>query len=632
MGDLTYAYTLEWAGPVVVHTWLHLSVEASDNVAVANVTFTFLLDGRVAVDTVPSAGNVYEATFEIDFWAHYMNACGDSAQCLHPLTQDSWKGEETSSSSARLSSSMEAPYKTGGWGLHGVRYPSERLERALELLGRRGIVAGVPRPPPPLAPASKTRLKDNELRRLRAISHLSSEDGVRIAHSLGKSYMDLLAVRLGLPLEVTDAVVFPESEEEVQGVIEWAAEEGVALVPFGGGTSVLGGVRPIRGEHRAVVTVSLRRLNHVLSVNETSLLADAQAGIFGPELEAALQTKGLTLGHYPQSFHFSSLGGWIATRASGHLSGRYGRIEDMVQAVRLVTPRGEIETRSVPARSAGPDLKEVVLGSEGTLGIIVGAVLRVHRLPESKENRVALFPSFLGALDVTRGMLQAGVSPSLLRISDQQESAMILSLVGLEVEDSPAQVLLGFEGSQGEVESGLDQALNLWTTAGGVDMGPEVATSWEEEYYKSPYLRDDLMDRGLLVETLETSANWDVLPTLYEHVRDSLHRALQGQGLPGLVLCHLSHAYTDGGSLYFTVLAPRLQAKEVEQWEQLKIAATEAVLRGGTLSHHHGIGCDHVRWLRDEIGATGVEALRSLKQALDPQGIMNPGKLLEAGP
>lgn len=473
-------------------------------------------------------------------------------------------------------------------------------------------------------------MESTALEALRGVAEVTLDDRDRLVHSFGKSYLDLLRTRLGQVDEVTDAVAYPKSPEEVTRLLELAASHGVAVVPFGGGTSVLGGLRPLSGRQDAVITIDLRHLNRVLEVDDISLLVRVEAGIAGPDLEEALRGRGLTLGHFPQSFHYSTLGGWIATRATGHLSGEYGRIEDMVQAVRILTPEGELETRSVPARSVGPGVVDLVLGSEGTLGIVVDAVIRVRREPKSHARRGLLYQDFLAAIDGAREMVQRGILPSLFRVSDEEESSMIGFLAGLEAEDVPCVVLLGYEGTESGAATRMDAAVQLWTDAGALDIGEDPAATWEEEYYTTPYLRDDLLTRGLLVDTLETAASWSKLKRLHQAVRQSIVDVFKSQGIEGLVLCHLSHLYRDGASLYYTVLAPQIRGREVEQWWEIKEAATEALLReGGTISHHHGIGTDHLRWMEKEHGEAALKALRALKHAMDPKGIMNPGKVVQ---
>jgi alkyldihydroxyacetonephosphate synthase len=519
--------------------------------------------------------------------------------------------------------------KWWGWGLPEEKYPQDALDRLLEYLRARGLRIGEPVGPPemPSLPASRLTAEDVEV--LREASELTIEDEERLFHSLGKGYLDLLDARKGR-IEATDAVILPDSVDEVRRVLEVAANRGLAVVPFGGGTSVQGGVRPLRGTHRAVVTVDLRRLNRVLEVDEESLLVRAEAGILGPELEEALQGRGLTMGHYPQSFHFSTLGGWIATRSSGHLSGLYGRIEDMVQSVKVVTPAGEVITKEVPARATGPELRELLVGSEGVLGIIVEAVLRVRQLPEARQERSFLFGSFSQALEATRRLVQADISPALLRVSDEEETGVLLAVAGIETEDDVSIAILGFEGPSAKTSDEMRAALEAWKGSGGLDMGPEAAEAWREEYYRTPYLRDELVARSVLVETLETASSWSRLVALHNAVHETVREAYDEQGIQGLVFCHLSHAYRVGGSLYFTLLAPQLEGREREQWMELKQRATEAILReGGTLSHHHGIGSDHLQWMEAEHGEVALRAFKAIKKVLDPGGHMNPGKLLE---
>lgn len=523
---------------------------------------------------------------------------------------------------------MVGTAKWWGWGTPEERYPERRLARVLDLLTARGMPPHAPRdaPEPPHLPAS--RLGSKALGTLQRIGEVTLDEKERLAHSLGQSYLDLLAARHGGPEEVTDAVAYPGSAEEVRRLIEAAPTLGYAVVPFGGGTSVLGGVRPLRGGHRSVLTVDLVNLDRVLHVDEIARLARVEAGIRGPALEDHLRAHELLLGMYPQSFHFSSVGGWIATSASGHLSGGYGRMADLVQAVRVATPQGSLETRTVPARAVGPSVKDIVLGSEGILGIIVEATLRVRPLPTTRARTALLVPDFSQALEGCRRLLHHGVRPTLLRVSDEAETEMMAALAGMEGEDHPSLVLLGLEG--GDAEDRLRRATEAWTPEGGADLGEAGVAAWEAEYYAAPYLRDELIDRGYLVDTLETAASWSALHSLYAATRQAIREVFNGWGLDALLLCHLSHAYPDGGSLYFTLLAPQLPGRERAQWWEVKRAATEAILEhGGTLSHHHGIGVDHRQWMEAEHGKASLTALQGLKRALDPQGIMNPGKVLE---
>ncbi len=516
------------------------------------------------------------------------------------------------------------------WGSPDQQYPPERLGLVLRFLKSKGIGFSDSRDSPDLPAVPASRLRAADLETLEGVVEIALGDMDRLTHSLGQSYLDLLQARLGQVGEFTDAVAYPKNGLEVKRLLEIAASRGIAIVPYGGGTSVLGGLKPFAGRHHAVVTVDLHHLNSVPEIDEVSLLARVEAGISGPELEEALQAVDLTLGHYPQSFHYSTLGGWIATRASGHLSGEYGRMEDIVQAVHVLTPEGPLETKSVPARSAGPGVKDLVLGSEGVLGVIVQAVVRVRRKPEAHRRRALLVQDFSTAIETARQMVQAGVLPALFRISDEEESGMIAWLAGMEAEDVPSVVLLGYEGTEAGVANQMQQAVEFWTAAGALDIGEDPAATWEEEYYRAPYLRDELLARNLLVDTLETAASWSKLEAVYRRVRRSIQKAYTAQNIGGLVLCHVSHLYRDGGSLYYTLLAPRLKGREVEQWWEIKEAATLAILEeGGTISHHHGVGMDHLRWMTEEHGEAALKGLRALKDAVDPQGIMNPGKVVD---
>ncbi len=520
--------------------------------------------------------------------------------------------------------------KWWGWGDPDTRYPEQMLPRTLAYLESLGIRFTEPRdePQPPALPP--TALTETDREALAAVCEIGTGEEERLVHSLGKSYLDLLSAWKGELERVTDAVAYPRAAREVATLLRVAAAHGVAIVPFGGGTSVLGGVSPVRGVHYAALTVDLRRLNRVLEVDEDSGLVRVESGIAGPDLEAALADHGLTLGHYPQSFHFSTLGGWIATRSAGHASGTYGRMENLVQALTVITPAGEVKTTEAPARSTGPELKHLLLGSEGRLGIVVEAVIRAHPAPEVTAGRGFLLPSFPQALDRCRGMIRGGIRPATVRVSNTEETRALMASRGLKSQDAGSFVLLEFRGSAERVPEEMDRAIAHWTEGRVWDLGGEAASGWEEEYYRAPYLRDELLARGLFVETLETATSWSNLETLYGGVKEALEEAFRAGGTPGAVLCHLSHAYRDGASLYFTLLTTRTPGEERTQWEAVKTAATETLLDlGGTLSHHHGIGMDHRRWMEREHGPVGIRALRALKGALDPKGIMNPGKAWE---
>lgn len=475
--------------------------------------------------------------------------------------------------------------------------------------------------------------------RVRPPCSCSADPLERLRHSAGKSTADLLRLRAGRVEAAPDAVAYPQTPEEVGEVLRWAEREKCALVPFGGGTSVVGGVAPLCGEHRAVVTVDMKRLCRVLETDPTSGLARAESGILGPDLERELARIGLSLGHFPQSFEFSTLGGWIATRSAGQNSTLYGKIEDLVRAVRLIAPTGELVTRTLPATATGPELKELMVGSEGVLGVILEATVRVHRKPARTRFASFLLDRFAAGVETVRTILQDGLHPAIVRLSDEEETelgrkmsvpsfardwgAKILGWMGKGALLRGVHLLVGFEGVEELLGKELEHVRGIVRRLGGISIGAGPGIRWERERFRHPYLRDELLGRGVAVDTLETAAPWSLLLPLVSAVRACLARA-------PLVLCHLSHAYPDGASLYFTFFFDgRDPDGALTEWERMKRKASDAIVAGGgTISHHHAVGVDHRAWLERERGQGQVALLRSLKKVLDPAGIMNPGKLV----
>ncbi|MDP2948122.1 MAG: FAD-binding oxidoreductase, partial [Chloroflexota bacterium] len=418
-----------------------------------------------------------------------------------------------------------------------------------------------------------------------------------------------------------------------------------AVIPFGGGTSVVGGVEPVAG--RPAVTLDLQRLDRVLQLDPISATATVEAGILGPALEARLNAAGFTLGHFPQSFEYSSLGGWIATRSGGQKSTLYGKIDKRVQSLRLAFPGGIIATPPVPAAAAGPDFTQLIAGSEGVLGAITQATVRLAPFPRRSDYRGYLFPAFAAGLEAARELMQSGLRPAVLRLADEAETetnlAMRAAPVGLKASaverlgrwylarrglrlDGAALLILGFEGEEDSVRTEWQRARPILRRHEGVSLGHGPGRAWERSRFELPYLRDLLLDHAIMVDTLETATTWDRYLALYRSVRAAIDGALKGEGM---VMAHLSHAYPDGGSIYFSFLARQEESHELEQWQQVKTAATDAIMdAGGALSHHHGIGSDHRPWMAAYLGPAGAQALAALKQTFDPQDIMNPGKLI----
>jgi alkyldihydroxyacetonephosphate synthase len=496
----------------------------------------------------------------------------------------------------------------------------------------------------PAVPVQDVRLPagglgDRERDRLAAIvgaPHVRAEDRVRLLHTRGKSTKDLLRIRSGEADDAPDAVVFPGSHEEVLELLAVCEDASIAVVPFGGGTSVVGGLEPRRDGFGAVIALDLGRMNRLLELDEQSRTAALEPGLRGPEAEALLADRGYTIGHHPQSFQYASIGGFAAARSSGQASAGYGRFDDRVVAMRVATPRGAIELGRAPKSAAGPDLRQLFLGSEGTLGVITALRLEVSPRPEARVYEGWRFDTFAGGCAAVRRLAQDGPLPTVLRLSDEAETAVNLARPTQLAEgagasgdraDGGALAITGYEGTAEDVERRRDGASAV-IRALGADPDPAAGADWYDGRYKGPYLRDALLDAGALVETLETATFWSGLERLYGAVRQSLQATLADLGTPPVVLCHISHVYRSGASLYFTVGAAQLD-DPVSQWSTTKAAASDAILAaGGSITHHHGVGIDHRDHYEREVGPLAIEALRAVKATLDPAGILNPGVLI----
>ena len=464
----------------------------------------------------------------------------------------------------------------------------------------------------------------------------------RVRHATGSGYVDLAERRSGALEDAPDAVVLPDSEAEVEAVLDCCAREGVAVVPFGGGTSVVGGVAPIRGGHSRLISLDLSRLREV-SLDRTSMTATLGAGLRGPEAEEALNGLDVTLGHFPQSFEYATIGGFAATRSAGQASSGFGRFDELVTSLRMCTPAGTLSTLETPHTAAGPSLRELAVGSEGVFGVIPEATVRVRRRAASERYETWMAESWEAGCETIRSLAQDDALPDVIRLSDAEETRMSLALSGpsgvagalfgrylsLRGRSQGCLVVVGIEGARERVSRRRTVVANALRRGGAVYLGQAGGRSWKRGRYEGPYLRDALMDAGAMVETLETSHTWTRLQELYAGVGTAIRKALEEQGTPGIVLCHLSHAYPDGASLYFTFVARRLPGEEIEQWRKVKTAASEAIVSAqGTITHHHAIGRDHAPYMEAEVGALGIDLLRSAKERLDPAGILNPGKLI----
>jgi alkyldihydroxyacetonephosphate synthase len=534
------------------------------------------------------------------------------------------------------------------WGWGDVQRPPGLPPHALSFLRETIDLDGTLSVPPALEnvkidPQSIPSQVLAALREALGSQHVRDDHADRVLHAAGKGYPDLVRMRAGAPAGAPDAVLYPASREQLRELLTLCANASLAVVPFGGGTSVVGGVQPIRGSHRGVVALDMSRMASVIELDRSSLTVTVQAGARARELERWLAARGLTLGHFPQSFEYVSLGGCAATRSAGQASTGYGRFERMVQGLRMLAPAGDVELAVLPASAAGPAMREVLVGSEGTLGVIDELTLRVRRAPATRVYEGVFFESFAAGVHAFRELSQRHAAPDVARLSDSQETRMSLALagaggvkgrlgrayLGVRGYRGGCLAILGFEGERQEVSERRGRALAIVRDHGGLRVGSSPGEAWLASRFSAPYLRDELLTHRVIVETLETATGWSKLEALHRRVLDAIERSLRACGTPGIAMCHVSHLYETGASLYFTFLAPQKQGSELAQWQAVKVAASAAIVEGGgTITHHHAVGHDHTPWMQHEIGAEGVAALRALKAELDPTGIMNPGKLL----
>jgi alkyldihydroxyacetonephosphate synthase len=552
----------------------------------------------------------------------------------------------------------ERRLKHWGWGWEDQVPSEEELRAAAAGIRERFGFGGEPEKAVPLDEVS---LREPRLKAPSALGDLFTGGHYeRTAHALGKAYRDVVRGFRGEFGNPPDLVAFPKDESEIEVVLEWAEAEGAAVVPFGGGTSVVGGVEARLGD-RPVVSLDLKRLDRVLEVDRESLAARIQAGATGPGLEDQLRQHGLTLRHFPQSFEYSTLGGWVATRAGGHFATLHTHIDDLVESVRAITPRGAWQSRRLPGSGAGPSPDRALIGSEGILGVIADAWVRVRPRPELKSSCAVEFDDFLAAAGAVREIAQSGLNPANCRLLDAMEAGTTGAGSG-----EKSLLVLGFESPHLPVDEPMRLALDIAQSHGGVptspppgrsssraarqgpaarasgqdgdsDDGGSAVEAWRGAFLLAPYLRDTFVACGVLSETFETAITWDRFEdfhaTTMEAVRTKVAEVCdapaEGTGAPR-VSCRFTHVYPDGPAPYFTVLAPAIRGGEVEQWDEIKAAAAEAVIEGGgTITHHHAVGRDHRPWYDRQRPAPFAAALRAAKAELDPAGMLNPGVLID---
>ncbi|MGH1563748.1 FAD-binding oxidoreductase [Mumia sp. DW29H23] len=517
------------------------------------------------------------------------------------------------------------------WGnpAHAIALPAG-TQAALDALGiqpRNAPVApeDVVLPGPAVPDAVRTALEAAV-----GAAHVGDGDMDRLRHTRGWSTPDILRMRAGDTADTPDLVVRPGSHDEVVAVLRACSDGGVAVVPYSGGTSVVGGLAPDRAGFAGVVALDLGRLDALVAVDPVSRTATLEAGMRGPRVEELLLAEGLTLGHFPQSYEGASIGGYAAARSAGQSSAGYGRFDDMVVGLVLATPRGTLTLGTAPKSAAGPDLRQLVLGSEGTLGVITSVTVRVRPVPQERVFEGWRFPSFEAGTEAVRRLAQDGPLPTVLRLSDEAETAINLADPSGGPTDAPGGCLAitGYEGEPDEVAARRARATAVIEQCGGEPAGTDAGEAWRRGRFHGPYLRDPLLDAGALVETLETVTFWSNVPRLKAAVTEAVQGALGEQGTPAIVLCHVSHVYETGASLYFTIACAQSD-DPLAQWARAKEAANAAIRASdAAISHHHGVGTDHRATYAEEIGPLGVDVLRAVKATLDPAGILNPGVLV----
>ena len=531
----------------------------------------------------------------------------------------------------------ERRLKHWGWGYEDQAPTAQQLREAGEGIRERFGFGGEAERPLPL---EQVELRPGRLKAPERLGDLFSDGRYeRVSHALGKSYRDVVQGFYGRFPNPPDLVAFPRDESEIETVLSWAEAEGAAVIPFGGGTSVVGGVEPRLGE-RPAVTMDLRRLDRVLEVDPVSLAARIQAGATGPRLEEQLREHGLTLRHFPQSFEYATLGGWVATRAGGHFATLETHIDDLVESVRAITPRGTWESRRLPGSGAGPSPDRLLVGSEGILGAIAEAWVRVRPRPEFKSSCGVEFGDFLAAAGAVREIAQSGLHPANCRLLDASEAELTGAGSG-----AANLLILGFESAHGPVHTAMEAAIAIAREHGGVPGevrgggggGDDAVGSWRGAFLLAPYLRDTFVACGVLSETFETAITWDRFEEFHASVIEAARTAVaavsgvaaEGPGAPR-VSCRFTHVYPDGVAPYFTVLAPAVRGGEVEQWDEIKAAVSAALIDGGgTITHHHAVGRDHRPWYDRQRPAPFAAALRAAKAELDPAAVLNPGVLID---
>ncbi|MFM1555812.1 MAG: FAD-binding oxidoreductase [Limisphaerales bacterium] len=546
--------------------------------------------------------------------------------------------------------------KWWGWGHEDVSFSDVDKPKLWPYLsGELGLEQVEPTPPVKFDDVHLPAAKENApfiaaLRDALAHDQFSVDKKDRLIHAAGKAFRDLFRLRRGQVDFAPDLIVYPASEVDVVAIVKAAHEHNAVLIPFGGGTNIAGCIEPKDRDERFIVSLDMCRMHRVLAVDKKSLLARIEAGVYGPHMEEQLEAEGVTLGHFPDSFVHSTLGGWVATRSAGMQSDKYGKIEDMVIALRMVTPSGTIVTRTVPNTSNGIDVRSLCVGSEGILGVITEVTMQVHRLPEYKMFEGWLFPDFESGIHAIHECMRHGTMPVITRLNDPGKTALSAAFKKVE---PPLKQKIGaamkwylrnikgidftkccmmttaYEGDYDTFHMQRRESNRVFRKHGGVNLGEGPGNSFKEAKYDFPHVRDYLMDRGVMGDVSETSTTWDNLHNLYTKTITNIQKAIRDTGVDPWVGCHISHNYHTGASLYFTFGCRQIEGRELDQYLYIKKAAEDSFLQnGGTVSHHHAVGTEHLPWIEADLSPAGLKAVRAIKDGLDPKSVMNPGKIL----
>ncbi len=519
-----------------------------------------------------------------------------------------------------------------GWGYTDSEIPLDRLEHFKMMMKGFLQVKEFESYQPKAVEDLSLRMPRFQLpTELKVICSASNYDRAR--HTYGKAYRDILRGIQGHFPNPPDYVAFPKTEAEIIQLMQFATENGVAIIPVGGGSSVCGGIEPTENDrYVGVISVNMKHFDKILEIDKASRAAHIQGGIYGPALEAGLKPHGLTLRHFPQSFEFSTLGGWIATRSGGHFATLYTHIDEFVQSINMVTPSGKLESRRLPGSGAGPSEERFYLGSEGIFGIITSAWMRLQDIPTYKKTVTVAFPTFKAGAEGVRALSQSGLNPSNVRLVDASESFMN----GLG-DGQSAVLILGFESHQRDVSYWMNEALELCKAHGGKwdekrlsgNKRSEKGDAWKKSFLTIPYLRDEIIKLGIIVETFETAITWDQFPDFYRKVKKASIQAINQHCGVGFVTCRFTHVYPDGPAPYFSIIAKGEKGKQLEQWDNIKKEVSQTIIdNGGTITHHHAVGKDHRPFYEQQHTPIFGDVLKAVKETVDPKWIMNPGVLL----